>query len=40
MSDRLSARRGAPRARNLELAITLLVLLGGLPAVLIAGYFL
>jgi PAS domain S-box-containing protein len=40
MSDRLSARRGAPRARNLELAITLLVLLGGLPSVLIAGYFL
>jgi PAS domain S-box-containing protein len=40
MSDRLSARRGAPRARNLELALTLLVLLGGLPAVLISAYFL
>ena len=33
MTDRLSERRGAPRARNLELALTLLVLLGGLPAV-------
>ena len=36
MSDRLSSRRGAPRARNLELAITLLVLLGALPAVVVA----
>ena len=33
MSDQLSARRGAPRARNLEAAIALLVLAGGLPAV-------
>jgi hypothetical protein len=36
LSDRLSSRRGAPRARNLELAITLLVLLGALPAVVVA----
>ena len=36
MTDRLSSRRGAPRARNLELAITLLVLLGALPAVVVA----
>jgi PAS domain S-box-containing protein len=36
MSDRLSHRRGAPRARHLERAITLLVLGGGLPAVVLA----
>jgi len=36
MSDRLSHRRGAPRARNLELALTLLVVAGGLPAVVLA----
>lgn len=33
-------RRGAPRARNLELALTLLVLGGGAPAVAVALYFL
>jgi PAS domain S-box-containing protein len=33
-------RRGAPRARNLEAAITGLVLLAALPAVAVAGYFL
>jgi two-component system nitrogen regulation sensor histidine kinase NtrY len=36
MTDRLSVRRGAPRARNLELALTLLVLVGALPAVTVA----
>lgn len=40
MTDQLSARRGAPRARNLEVAIFLLVLLGGLPAVVVSGVFL
>jgi len=40
MTDRLSQRRGAPRARNLELALTLLVLGGGLPAVVLAGVYL
>jgi len=40
MSDRLSSRRGAPRARNLELALTALVLLGAAPAVIVAGYFI
>src|SRR5215467_13097950 len=40
MSDRLSQRRGAPRARNLELALTLLVLGGGLPAVVLALIYL
>ena len=40
MADQLSQRRGAPRARNLELALTLLVLAGGLPAVLLAGIYL
>ena len=33
-------RRGAPRARNLELALTLLVLGGGLPAVLVTSFLL
>ena len=40
MSDTLAQRRGAPRARNLELAITLLVMGGGLPAVVIAFIYL
>jgi two-component system nitrogen regulation sensor histidine kinase NtrY len=40
MADRLAHRRGAPRARNLELVLTWLVLLGGLPAVGIAVYYL
>jgi PAS domain S-box-containing protein len=33
VADTIPTRRGAPRARNLELALTLLVLVGGLPAV-------
>lgn len=33
-------RRGAPTARNLEAALTLLVLLGGLPAMIVALWFL
>jgi PAS domain S-box-containing protein len=40
LADRLSRRRGAPRARNLEFTLTLLVLGGGLPAVGLAGYYL
>ena len=40
MADPLSHRRGAPRARNLELALTLLVLGGALPAVIVASIFL
>jgi PAS domain S-box-containing protein len=40
MTDRLTVRRGAPHARNLELALTLLVLGGGLPAVIVALVFL
>jgi PAS domain S-box-containing protein len=40
MTDHLTGRRGAPRARNLETAIFLLVLLGGAPAVIVAGVFL
>jgi PAS domain S-box-containing protein len=40
MADRLAHRRGAPRARNLELVLTWLVLLGGLPAITIAVYYL
>jgi PAS domain S-box-containing protein len=40
MADRLAHRRGAPRARNLELVLTSLVLLGGLPAIAIAVYYL
>jgi len=39
LTDRLSTRRGAPRARNLELALTLLVLGGALPAVAVAMYY-
>jgi PAS domain S-box-containing protein len=35
----MDTRRGAPQARNLELALTLLVLLGGLPAVGVALWF-
>jgi PAS domain S-box-containing protein len=40
VTDRLASRRGAPRARNLERALTLLVLGGGLPAVIVAFVFL
>jgi PAS domain S-box-containing protein len=40
MPDRLAYRRGAPRARNLELMLTWLVLLGGLPAIGIAVFYL
>jgi PAS domain S-box-containing protein len=40
VTDQLSVRRGAPRARNLEAAIFWLVLLGGLPGTLVAGWFL
>jgi PAS domain S-box-containing protein len=40
VADRLSQRRGAPRARNLELALTLLVLGGGFPAVVLAVVYL
>jgi PAS domain S-box-containing protein len=40
MADHLAARRGAPRARNLELAQTLLVLGGALPAVVVAFAYL
>lgn len=40
MTDQLSPRRGAPRARNLERAVGWLVLLGGAPAVAIALIYL
>jgi PAS domain S-box-containing protein len=40
LSERLSRRRGAPRARNLEFTLTWLVLGGGLPAVALAVYYL
>ena len=40
MSDRLSSRRGAPRARNLELSLTLLMLGGALPGVVLAFIYL
>ena len=40
MAEPLSTRRGAPRARNLELMLTLLVLGGGLPAVVVASVFI
>ena len=40
MTDPLSTRRGAPRARNLEAAIFWLVLGGGLPAAIVSGVFL
>jgi PAS domain S-box-containing protein len=40
VTDQLSPRRGAPRARNLERAVGWLVLLGGAPAVLIALIYL
>jgi PAS domain S-box-containing protein len=40
MTDPLPIRRGAPRARNLERTITLLVMGGALPAVLVAAVFL
>ena len=34
------ARRGAPQARNLELALMMLVIVGGLPAVAVSLWFL
>jgi PAS domain S-box-containing protein len=40
VTDQLSPRRGAPRARNLERAVGWLVLLGGAPAVAIALIYL
>jgi PAS domain S-box-containing protein len=40
MAEPFSTRRGAPRARNLELMLTLLVLGGGLPAVIVATVFI
>jgi nitrogen fixation/metabolism regulation signal transduction histidine kinase len=40
MADQAPTRRGAPRARNLELALVLLVLGGGLPAVIVSFVFL
>jgi PAS domain S-box-containing protein len=40
MTDHLPPRRGAPRARNLESALALLVLGGGLPAVIVSFVFL
>jgi PAS domain S-box-containing protein len=40
VADRLSTRRGAPRARNLELVLTWLVIGGGFPGVAIAVYYL
>ncbi len=40
MSDQLSPRRGAPRARNLERSVGWLVLLGGAPAVVAALIYL
>ena len=40
MPDRLSSRRGAPRARNIEAALMILVLVAGLPAVILAGFYL
>ena len=40
MSDQLSPRRGAPRARNLERSVGWLVLLGGAPAVVAALMYL
>ena len=40
MSDQLSPRRGAPRARNLERSVGWLVVLGGTPAVITALVYL
>jgi two-component system nitrogen regulation sensor histidine kinase NtrY len=40
VTDRLASRRGAPRARNLELTLTVLVLAGAFPAVALVFYFL
>ncbi|HUF49108.1 MAG TPA: ATP-binding protein [Vicinamibacterales bacterium] len=40
MAEPHPVRRGAPRARNLEGAITWLAVVGALPAVLVAAYFL
>jgi PAS domain S-box-containing protein len=40
VSERLSARRGAPRARNLEWVLTLLFIAGALPAVVLAFIYL
>jgi PAS domain S-box-containing protein len=39
VADAVPTRRGAPRARNLELALMLLVFGGGLPAVAVTGYY-
>ncbi len=40
MTEPLPTRRGAPRARNLEGAITWLSIAGALPAVAVAAYFI
>ena len=40
MTEPLPTRRGAPRTRNLEGAITWLAVAGALPAVAVSGYFL
>ncbi|HSF99505.1 MAG TPA: ATP-binding protein [Vicinamibacterales bacterium] len=40
MSEQLPTRRGAPRARNLEGTLAWLSILGALPAVAVAGYFI
>jgi len=40
VTDRLATRRGAPRARNLELSLTLLMVGGALPAVVLAFVYL
>jgi len=40
MTEPLPTRRGAPRARNLEGALTWLSILGALPAVFVAAYFI
>ncbi len=40
MADTFSQRRAAPRPRNLERAVTLLVIFGGAPAVIFAAYLL
>jgi len=40
MTDRPGPRRGAPRARHLELTLAVLVLAGALPALVLAGIWL
>src|SRR6266581_3273954 len=40
MSDRLSSRRGAPHARNLERVLLWLSVVGTLPAAVLAGIYL